>query len=293
MFVGFQASNCMVFNSHKNLSHHIENQRSPSISIGFVPTMGALHDGHLALMHQALLENDFLVVSIFVNPTQFNNQEDLEKYPRLLDNDLALIQSKLPIERVIIYAPTVEDVYGNNTKAQHYDYGGLENVMEGAQRPGHFDGVGTVLEFLFNAVHPNRAYFGEKDFQQLQIIKKLVEILALDIEIIGCPIHRESSGLAMSSRNGRLTAQNFKKAAAIYEILLESKSYFKEHDIPQTISFVRKQIEDLPGFELEYFTIASEDTLVPAHTVEKGKSYRAFIVVHLQGVRLIDNIPLD
>ncbi len=293
MFVGSQAHSCMVFTSHKQLTHFLKNNGNPSKSIGFVPTMGALHQGHLALMHQALSDNDLLIVSIFVNPTQFNNQEDLHKYPRILEQDLALINASLPIDRIFVYAPDVNDVYGDHTVSKSYDFEGLEQVMEGAQRPGHFDGVGTILEFLFEVVQPDNAYFGEKDFQQLQIIKKLVEKLSLDINIIGCPIYREDSGLAMSSRNGRLTPENFKKAAQIYQVLLASKAIFKNHGIARATAHVEEQIAAMPGFELEYYTIACEKTLEPATMVEPGKKYRAFIVVHLQGVRLIDNISLD
>ena len=282
----------MVFYTHKELSKSIEDQRSNVESIGFVPTMGALHDGHIALMKQALNDNQLLVVSIFVNPTQFNNTEDLAKYPRLLDQDLAIIKANLPDHNIILYAPTVADVYGKHTVSKTYNFAGLENVMEGAQRPGHFDGVGTILEFLFKVVQPDRAYFGEKDFQQLQIIKRLVHQLELPIDIIGCPIHREQSGLAMSSRNGRLTKENFQKASFIYETLFEARKYFETHSISESVDLVENKMKANADFELEYFTIADEDTLIPATSKEAGKKYRAFIVVHLQGVRLIDNIPL-
>ena len=282
----------MVFHSHTNLVKSLENQRNESTAVGFVPTMGALHDGHIALMKHALLDNDLLVVSIFVNPTQFNNSEDLAKYPRLLDQDVEKINTSFPNQNILIYSPSVDDVYGTNTISKNYDFGDLELVMEGEKRPGHFNGVGTVLEFLFDVVRPDRAYFGEKDFQQLQIIKRLVKNLNLDLEIIGCPIHREKSGLAMSSRNGRLTNANFEKAAFIYETLLKVRGYFPNHSIQETSALVDSELNSQKDFELEYFTIADEQTLIPATTKESGVNYRAFIVVHLQGVRLIDNIPL-
>lgn len=282
----------MVFTSHKKLSRYLNDNIKSQKSIGLVPTMGALHDGHIALMKRALEDNDFLVVSIFVNPTQFNNSEDLEKYPRLLEQDQIKIETQLNKERIAIYAPSVEDVYGTTTRSKVYNFGGLEHVMEGAHRPGHFDGVGTILEFLFKVVEPDKAYFGEKDFQQLQIIKRLVAQLGIDIEIIGCPIHREESGLAMSSRNGRLTEENFHKAAQIYKTLSHAKSFFKNNSIQQTTKFVEAAFQSLPDFTLEYFTIADEQTLTPSSTKESNKDYRAFIVAHLQGVRLIDNIPL-
>lgn len=292
MFVGFLARSPMLFDSHKKVQDFLENQMDQSSSIGFVATMGALHEGHLALMKRALLENDFLVVSIFVNPTQFNNPEDLKKYPRILDQDLELMNSYLDRSRYIVYAPAVKDVYEDGTASKSYDFDGLENIMEGAQRPGHFNGVGTVLEFLFNMVQPDKAYFGEKDFQQLQIIKKLVDKLDFDIEIIGCAIEREESGLAMSSRNSRLTPKGLKKATEIFRILKQAKSYFKSHSIPDTANYVHGEFNALPEFTLEYFTIADEQSLLPASSKDPEKKYRAFIVVHLEGVRLIDNIPL-
>ena len=293
MFVGFLAQSSMVFESHKDLSQYLNNHRDMSKSIGFVATMGALHQGHIALMKKALKDNDFLVVSIFVNPTQFNNPEDLKKYPRLLEADLNLMESHLDSSKFVTYAPPVEDVYGEIAQSKSYDFDGLESVMEGSQRPGHFDGVGTIIEFLFDIIQPDRAYFGEKDFQQLQIIKKLTEKIKLPIEIIGCPIHREESGLAMSSRNGRLSAEGFIMAAQIYEVLEQAPNYFENHSIAETISFVSEKIEEVPQFELEYFTIADEQTLIPAHTKDASKNYRGFLVVHLEGVRLIDNIPLN
>nr|WP_194851491.1 pantoate--beta-alanine ligase [Nonlabens antarcticus] len=283
----------MLFESHKYLRNHIENQLDASKSIGFVPTMGALHDGHIALMDRALSDNDFLIVSIFVNPTQFNNPEDLDKYPRILEQDLELMKSRLDSDRFLVYAPTVEDVYGHNTASKTYNFDGLENVMEGEKRPGHFNGVGTVLQFLFKVVQPDNAYFGEKDFQQLQIIKKLVTSLNLDIKIIGCPIHREKSGLAMSSRNARLSRDGLEKAAQIYQILQKAKTSFKTHTVPETLNFVTDQIKSVSEFTLEYFTIADENSLQTATEKNPSYTYRGFIVVHLEGVRLIDNILLD
>jgi len=293
MFVGFLPNCPMVFDSHEKVRDFLENEIDASATIGFVPTMGALHEGHIALMNQALADNDFLVVSIFVNPTQFNNLEDLEKYPRILEQDHQLMQSRLDASKFLIYAPTVQDVYGAHTASKSYDFDGLEHVMEGAQRPGHFNGVGTILEFLFKVVQPDRAYFGEKDFQQLQIIKNLVHQLGLDLQIIGCPIHREKSGLAMSSRNGRLTQKGFEKSALIYKVLQNAPSYFQDHSIQQTIDKITEEIKAIPEFTLEYFAIADEQSLLPVTLKEAGKNYRGFIVVHHEGVRLIDNIPLS
>ncbi|MBF4983561.1 pantoate--beta-alanine ligase [Nonlabens mediterrranea] len=283
----------MVFQTHKNLSTHIESLKNENLKIGFVPTMGALHAGHISLMKEAAKSNDILVVSIFVNPTQFENANDLNKYPRTVENDTRLIYEHFGETQVVIYTPNVKDIYGDNAVAKSYRYDGLEHVMEGANRPGHFDGVGTILEFLFLKTQPDYAYFGEKDFQQLQIVKKLVEKLQLPIKIIGCPIKRESHGLAMSSRNERLSPNARKEAAFIIESLGKAKAYFNNHSINQTISMVQNLYHENQNLELEYFTIASEETLVPVKRKYRKHTYRAFIVAHIEGVRLIDNMRLS
>ncbi|AZQ45148.1 pantoate--beta-alanine ligase [Nonlabens ponticola] len=282
----------MVFDAHKKLTHFLSQEFYSSKSVGFVPTMGALHDGHIALMQQAQKDNDILVVSIFVNPTQFDNSKDLDKYPRNLDQDIQLIKDKLDESRVIIYAPAIQDVYGEKTIAKTYKYDGLEHEMEGANRPGHFDGVGTILSFLFDVIQPDRAYFGEKDYQQLQIVKKLVEQSNRNIEIIGCPIHREKSGLAMSSRNGRLTPQGWEAASMLHRLLKDAKSKFANHSIEQIHQFVREEIKRDDRVKLEYFTIANESDLKPTQLKKPDVRYRAFIVAHIDGVRLIDNMSM-
>ena len=189
----------LVFNKKVDLVARLKTISTQETSIGLVPTMGALHQGHLSLLEESIRNNDITVISIFVNPTQFNNSEDLLNYPRTQENDIEKI--KTVSENIILYAPTVEDVYEGKTVSQHFDFDGLENQMEGKFRPGHFDGVGTVVKRLFEIVKPTNAYFGEKDFQQLQIIKKMVSKLNIPVNIVGCPILRESNGLAMSSRN--------------------------------------------------------------------------------------------
>ncbi|MGJ8683870.1 MAG: pantoate--beta-alanine ligase [Nonlabens sp.] len=283
----------MVFKTHKTLSTQIEKLKKESLKIGFVPTMGALHLGHISLMEQAKKDNDVLVVSIFVNPTQFDNAGDLKKYPRTVDKDIELIYKQFGKTQVVIYTPSIEDVYGKQAVSKRYFYDGLEHVMEGANRPGHFDGVGTILEFLFDKVRPDHAYFGEKDFQQLQIVKKLVEKLNLPIKIVGCSIKREPHGLAMSSRNERLSKQARKDAAFIYNTLQKAKIHFQSHSIPSTTEMVQKLFQQQPDMKLEYFTIASEETLVPVKRKFKKHTYRGFIVAHLEGVRLIDNMRLS
>ena len=215
-------------------------------SIGFVPTMGALHRGHISLMEEALTENDFLVVSIFVNPTQFNNAEDLEKYPRTHQKDIDLIYSLT--KDAIIYIPSVSDIYNENIKAESYSFNGLEYVMEGAHRPGHFDGVGTIVKMLFEITKPTKAYFGEKDFQQLRIIQQLNEQENLEIAIVGCPIFREENGLAMSSRNERLSTKAREKASLIFKTLQKTAENFKTESLEK----LQKEVETTFKNEKEF-----------------------------------------
>lgn len=280
-----------VFHAQSQLKQFLNTENMATQTIGFVPTMGAIHEGHLSLMQHALNENDIVVTSIFVNPTQFNNAEDLDKYPRTLDRDVALISSLS--DKIIVYAPTVTDIYEGNTVAQKFDYDGLENEMEGANRPGHFDGVGTIVKKLFEIVNPTRAYFGEKDFQQLQIIRKMVQKARMNIEIVGVAIHRQEDGLAMSSRNERLSDEAKKQAAFLNKLLLKAQKLFVEAEISKVVKYVQLEIEKNEAFELEYFVIAEEDTLKTAQAKEAGKKYRGFLVAHIEGVRLIDNIALN
>lgn len=281
----------LIFNNKVDLDKHLQKISGKYATSGFVPTMGALHDGHLSLLRTALHDNDVAVISIFVNPTQFNNPEDLKKYPRNLEADLAKIRTVS--DRVIVYAPTVEDIYQGKVQSEHYAFDGLENQMEGRFRPGHFDGVGTVVKRLFEIVKPTNAYFGEKDFQQLQIIRKLVEKEKLPVNIIGCPIHREKNGLAMSSRNERLAPEEREKAAIIHQTLREAKKRFATQSARQVTEFVVKTFKGADGFELEYFEIADALTLLPLKRKSKGRKYRAFIAVFVNKIRLIDTIPLN
>jgi pantoate--beta-alanine ligase len=253
--------------------------------------MGALHQGHLSLMKQSLSENDCTVVSIFVNPTQFNNPEDLAKYPRTLEEDLKKI-THLNAE-ILVFAPTIEAIYTGKPKSDFFDFDGLENQMEGKFRPGHFNGVGTIVKRLFEIVTPNNAYFGEKDFQQLQIIKKLVSKNNLNINIKSCPIFRESNNLAMSSRNALLTSKEKQKAAILYKTLVDAKTKFKTTSANTITKWVQETFEKNPDFKLDYFQIADEATLLPCLRKNKDKKYRAFIAVFVNNVRLIDTISLN
>ena len=281
----------LIFNKKSDLSAFLSPLSHQNKLIGFVPTMGALHDGHLSLLKKSLKENDITVMSIFVNPTQFNNPDDLEKYPRTLEEDVKKM-GKIS-DAIIVYAPSVSDIYEGNTVSESFEYDGLEHQMEGQHRPGHFNGVGTIVKRLFEIIKPTTAYFGEKDFQQLQIVKKLVALYAIPVEIMGCPIFREASGLAMSSRNERLSPDARKKAAAIFEILQQAKLKFAKQSVSETIQFVQNEFEKHPEFDLEYFEIADETTLLSTEVKEPTNKYRGFIAVFIEKIRLIDNISLN
>lgn len=281
----------LIFNKKSDLSAFLSPLIHQNKSIGFVPTMGALHKGHLSLLEKSFSENDVTVMSIFVNPTQFNNAEDLDKYPRTLERDVQIMKELS--NNIIVYAPEVADIYEGNTVSEIFNYDGLENQMEGKHRPGHFDGVGTIVKRLFEIIKPNKAYFGEKDFQQLQIVKKLVTKYNIPVEVIGCPIHRETNGLAMSSRNERLSIEAKEKAAVIFQILNTAKAFFQNNSVENTIQFVENEFKKHPEFELEYFEIADETTLLPISEKEANKKYRGFIAIFIENIRLIDNISLN
>jgi len=280
-----------IYHKSETLKKELDPFLKNNIKVGFVPTMGALHMGHISLVERALQENDCVVVSIFVNPTQFNNTEDLEKYPKTLDNDVALL--KTLNKNIIVFNPIASDLYNNNIASKKYRFSGLEHEMEGKHREGHFDGVGTVLNLLFRIVCPTNAYFGEKDYQQLQIAKKLVEIESLPVSIVGCSIVREKNGLAMSSRNKRLTEAQKNKAAIIHKTLTEVSEKFKTHSISELNTFVLDTFKIYPDLKLEYFEIANVKTLKTAKRKRKNNTYRAFIAIFAGSVRLIDNFALN
>lgn len=281
----------LIFETQLALIEHLKENTDSTNTLGFVPTMGALHQGHLSLVELSLANNDLTVVSIFVNPTQFNNPEDLEKYPRNLESDVATIQTIS--EDVIIYAPSVNDIYEGNTTSKSFYFDGLENQMEGKFRPGHFDGVGTIVKRLFEIVKPTNAYFGEKDFQQLQIIKKLVEKENFQITIVGCPIFREENGLAMSSRNERLSPNERNSAAIIFKTLQEVKQKYPSQSLSEIALWVNQVFENQPNFKLDYFEIANEATLQTTENKNQDQKCRAFIAVFVNNIRLIDTISLN
>jgi pantoate--beta-alanine ligase len=280
-----------IFTKQSELIAHLNPFLLDKLAIGLVPTMGALHQGHLSLIEESLKNNTITVVSIFVNPTQFNNPNDLKKYPRNLDDDLLKINTKN--KNIIVFAPSVEDIYEGKTASKEFNYDGLEYQMEGKHRPGHFNGVGTIVKKLFEIIKPTNAYFGEKDFQQLTIVKKLVEKYKIPVNVVGCKILREANGLAMSSRNERLTDDERVKAAMIFKTLNEAKKLFGTKSAIEINKWVAKTFQEQSLFKLEYFEIADELTLLPCIRKSKSKKYRAFIAVFVNNVRLIDTISLN
>nr|WP_299031430.1 pantoate--beta-alanine ligase [uncultured Tenacibaculum sp.]BFF36288.1 pantoate--beta-alanine ligase [Tenacibaculum mesophilum] len=278
-----------IFTRKSEIKEFLSSQKKDKKSIGFVPTMGALHQGHLSLIRRAKKKNDIAVVSVFVNPTQFDNKEDLDKYPKTYESDVELLTSA---NCDVLFFPSVEEIYAENITSEKFDFDGLEHQMEGRFRDGHFDGVGTIVKTLFEIVEPDTAYFGKKDFQQLQIIKKLVEKYNLPVKIKGRPIFREDDGLAMSSRNTRLTKEYREAAPFIYKTLKKAKKKFGVKDPKKLTKWVKKQFKNHPLLELEYFTIADEKTLQTVTEIKENMKYRAFIAVYAGDIRLIDNIRL-
>jgi len=277
----------VIFTEKEKLTPYIKNLISEGKTIGFIPTMGALHEGHLSLAKESIAKNDITIVSIFINPTQFNNPEDLEKYPRTEEKDIDLLTS---IGVDFVYLPTVSDLYEENEVAKKYNFGGIENVMEGKFRPGHFDGVATIVAKLLRAVNPTRAYFGEKDFQQIRVVQEMVKQEAIHVEIVPMPIFRAENGLALSSRNMRLSAENLEAAPFIYQVLKEAVELKNNGKLPKEIKkFVEETFAKSP-FELEYFEITDEEQLLPISEFNEAIKSRGFIVAYAGDIRLIDNI---
>lgn len=272
-------------NTIKALQEALKKVRKEGKTVGFVPTMGALHEGHIKLVDHASEENDIVVVSIFVNPIQFNNKEDLEKYPRDVQGDINKLEKH---HTNYVFAPSVNEMYPEEVTKQ-YDFGALEEVMEGKFRPGHFKGVAAVVHRLFEIVHPDKAYFGEKDFQQLAIIRKLVEKENLSVKIKGIPTIRESDGLAMSSRNQRLTQEERKKAPLIYQSLLTSSEKKNKETVEDLKRYVIETLNK-NGFSVEYFEIVDSQDLQPVSNWNEADSLHGCIAAFLGNVRLIDNI---
>lgn len=269
-----------------DLQKKIADIRTGAGTVGLVPTMGALHNGHLQLVKRCVAENDCCVVSVFVNPTQFNDKNDLLHYPRTLDADCKLLESA---GCTFVFAPEVEEMYPvEDTRV--FDLGSVAEVMEGKYRPGHFNGVAQIVSKLFDAVKPDRAYFGEKDFQQIAVIRSMVKLLNSSVEIVACPIVREDDGLALSSRNVRLTPGQRKNAIEISQTLFKSRTFAGQHTVAETIGYVIDTLNAVPDLEVEYFEIVDGNTLLPVDNWKDSAYIVGCITVYCGEVRLIDNI---
>ncbi len=277
-----------VLKTIKELKASLERARLEGKKIGLVPTMGALHNGHASLVKRCVAENGVAVVSVFLNPTQFNDKSDLERYPRTLEADCQLLES---IGCNIVFAPEVKEMYPEED-TRVFSYPPTDSVMEGAFRPGHFNGVCQIVSKLFYAVEPDRAYFGEKDFQQIAVIKAMVRDLKLNVEIVPCPVIREESGLAMSSRNTLLTAEEKAIAPRIAQTLFESVEYAKTHTVAETHHWVVETINAVEGLEVQYYSIVNGDTLEDVTSWEDYDFIVGCITVYCGAtpIRLIDHI---
>ena len=272
--------------SIQELKAYLAAERQDNKQVGFVPTMGALHAGHLSLVKRCREENDVCVVSVFVNPTQFNDKHDLETYPRTLDKDCALLETA---GCDYVFAPSVEEMYPE-PDMRTFDFGTVSAVMEGARRPGHFNGVAQIVSKLFYAVEPNRAYFGEKDFQQIAVIRAMVKQLQIPVEIVACPIVREADGLALSSRNVRLTPEQRQKAPLIARTLKESVTFAAGKSVQEVIDYVVNRINAEPDMRVEYFEIVDGNTMEAIGQWTDTTYPVGCITVYCGEVRLIDNI---
>jgi pantoate--beta-alanine ligase len=276
-----------IFHKKLDLIVHINRLKDLGSTIGFVPTMGALHQGHLSLLEKSCSNNNVTVVSIFINPTQFNKSSDLSTYPKNLEADCRLL--KKISDEILVFAPDSNEMYGHRLYTKSYNFNGLDKYMEGKFRGNHFEGVATIVEILLDTIKPDSAYFGKKDFQQLQIIKTLEN----NVTIVGCETQREKSGLALSSRNNKLSSYSKDLASNIYKNLIFIKSNISNYSIEDLIKTVTYNINSFDQMNLEYLIVADEDKLVPTNSIKFKKKYRVFISVFVDGIRLIDNIALN
>ena len=276
-----------VFKTSKEILNFLNKTNK---SIGLVPTMGALHLGHESLIKKALIENEIVIVTIFINPTQFDNKDDLINYPRNIESDVEKIK-KLD-SKIIIYNPSIKDIYIDNINVKDFNFGFIGNELEGHFRKNHFNSVATIVEKLFNLFKPKRAYFGEKDYQQILIIKDLIFKSNLNVELTSCPTVRDYDGLALSSRNGLLSKKDRKIAPVIYKTLLNVKNKIKHEQIKSVIFKIKNELKSTPSLKLEYLEIREALSLKPVKKFNKEKKYRAFISARIGKIRLIDNIEL-
>lgn len=280
----------LIIKSVSELTEYVEKGKRTGVKSGLVPTMGALHEGHLSLVRRSKADNDITIVSLFVNPIQFNNPDDLQSYPRQEEEDYKLL-AREGVD--VVFAPTEKDIYPEGIEGARekvYDLGTASEVMEGKYRPGHFQGVANVVSRLFRLCRPTRAYFGMKDFQQIVVIRNMIQSEGIDVEIVACPIKRGDDGLALSSRNQLLTESQRKAAPEIYSTLLESVDYSATHTVAETQKFVVDNLNNVPGFKVEYFEIVDGETLLPVETWEESEYVVGCITVYVGKIRLIDNI---
>lgn len=275
-----------LLNTVKEVQDVVAPLRLKDKKIGFVPTMGALHNGHISLVKQCIADNDISIVSVFVNPTQFNNKEDLVKYPRNLEQDCLFLE-KAGVD--FVFAPSEKEIYPE-PDTREFDFGQIDKVMEGVHRPGHFNGVAQVVSRLFDIVKPDKAYFGEKDFQQLAVIRAMVKQLELPVQIVPMPIVREPSGLALSSRNERLNAAQKQVAVNISKTLFESKEWMQSQTVKEVIDKVTNQLNSQEEFDVEYYEIVDGDSLQSVNNWQESDYIVGCIAVFCGDVRLIDNI---
>ena len=279
----------LIFSDISSIKSHLNKLKKKGNIIGFVPTMGALHNGHLSLIKKSISENNFTVVSIFVNPTQFDNSEDLKTYPSNINDDIDLLKSIS--NKIILFNPDPEEIYSDGIKSQQFNFNGLDEHMEGKYRQNHFQGVATVVSKLLSIVEPYNVYFGEKDFQQLRIIENLVFEKKINTKVIRCETLRDSDGLALSSRNSKLSFSSKKMATNLFKALNFAKEKFNTLDVVEIEKKVMEQMTAHSEIKLDYFIIADEQKLEPSIS-KKNQKYRAFIAAYISGVRLIDNIKL-
>jgi len=280
----------IIFNNIVGFKNHLRKLKNDNITIGFVPTMGALHNGHTSLIKKSVLENDYSVVSIFINPTQFNNINDYESYPINISRDIELLDSIS--ENIILFRPDTEEIYSGKVVSDSYDFGDLDKYMEGEHRKGHFQGVATVVNKLFEIVSADNVYFGEKDFQQLRIIEDLVQKNGYKLNVIRCKTIRQNDGLALSSRNKKLDISSQNIATNLFKALSFAKKNFDNLDLEIIYAKVEDLLQNFPQISVDYFAIADENDLKPIKHKNKNQKYRAFIAADISGVRLIDNIKL-
>lgn len=277
----------LLFTSPATLDFHLKEIHTPGVTLGLVPTMGALHDGHLELVRRSVAENTLTAASIFVNPLQFNNPDDLTNYPRTVDEDCAMLEAA---GCDLVFAPSPEEMYAQPPVLK-LDFGKLERVMEGAFRPGHLNGVGIVVARLFNSVHPDRAYFGQKDLQQTAVVRRLIADLAFPVELVVCATVREADGLAMSSRNRRLSPDARVLAPLLFRVLSQAKDQLLVgQSVTAVKEFVREEFAGQPAFSLEYFEVADADSLQPVKVRQPEGQTALCVAADLSGVRLIDNV---